>query len=282
MDDSFVRKPEWMKVPLPQGKKYVQLKRIVNENKLATICQSGNCPNMSECWSAGTATFMILGTICTRNCGFCDVKAGKPAPPDPNEAFRVAEAVKLMQLNHCVITSVTRDDLPDKGATHWALCINKVKELNPSTSMEVLIPDMRDDIEALKTIISAAPDIISHNMETVKRLYTQVRPQADYQRSLRQIKRTSEMGVISKSGFMVGLGESDDEVFKLIDDLKNHDAEIITIGQYLPPSKDHYPLKEYVKPEKFKIYKEYGLEKGIRQVVSAPLVRSSYHSEQQI
>lgn len=271
-----------MKVPLPKGETYNQLKRIVNNHHLATICQSGNCPNMAECWSHGTATFMILGTLCTRNCTFCDVMTGKPLPPDSNEPLRIAEAVRLMQLKHCVVTSVTRDDLPDKGAKHWADTIMEVKRINQGITMEVLIPDMRDDQEALKTIIDAKPEIVSHNMETVKRLYQEVRPQANYERSLRQIKQTAELGVISKSGFMVGLGESDAEVFALIDDLANNMVEIITIGQYLPPSGEHFPLMEYVSPEKFAYFKEYGLKNGIRQIISAPLVRSSYHSEEQV
>ena len=270
------RKPAWMKVPLPKGKKYIELRRIVNDHKLATICQSGNCPNMAECWSHGTATFMILGTLCTRTCTFCDVKPGKPLPPDPHEPMRIAEAVRLMQLKHCVITSVTRDDLPDKGAAHWANTIAEVKKVNPAVTMEVLIPDMRDDLEALQLIVDARPEIVSHNMETISRLYPQVRPQANYDRSLRQIRQTALMGVVSKSGFMLGLGETDEEVYELINDLHKHDTEIITIGQYLPPSNEHFPLKEYVKPEKFELFKNYGLHQGIRQVVSAPLVRSSY------
>jgi lipoic acid synthetase len=276
------RKPSWMKVELPKGKKYIQLKKLVEEKKLATICQSGNCPNMGECWNAGTATFMILGTTCTRNCSFCDVKPGKPSIPDPDEPAKIAETIKLMQLKHCVITSVTRDDLPDLGASFWAQTIREIKRQNPGITMEVLIPDMKDNADFLQIIVDAQPEIISHNVETIKNLYSEVRPQADYARSLRQIQKTHEAGVRSKSGFMLGLGESKEEVIELLNDLKNHKADIVTIGQYLPPSSEHHPLVAYVEPELFAFYKSYGLSIGISKIESSPLVRSSYHSEQQL
>jgi len=278
----FKNKPKWLKVPLAKGEKYIQLKSLVKKNNLATICQSGNCPNMGECWNSGTATFLILGTKCTRNCLFCDVEPGRPQPPSPSEPFDVADAVKKMNLMHCVITSVTRDDLPDYGASHWAATIAEVKKHNPGVTMEVLIPDMHDKIEFLKIIADQKPDIISHNIETVKRLFPLVRPQANYQRSLKQLKDTAQFNLITKSGFMVGLGETEAEVFELLVNLHEQNTQIVTIGQYLAPSPNHYPLNEYIHPDQFIKYKEYGEKIGIRKVISAPLVRSSYHSERQL
>jgi len=279
---NFKHKPHWLKVPLPKGEKYIQLKSLVHKNNLATICESGNCPNMGECWNAGTATFMILGINCTRNCLFCDVNPGKPLPPNPEEPLKIAESIRLMKLNHCVITSVTRDDLVDYGASHWANTINKIKELNPNITMEVLIPDMHSNISHLKTIADAKPEIISHNIETIERLYPQVRPQSNYVRSLNQISDTKKLGVITKSGFMVGMGETTEEIFTLLKDLKNHQVEIVTIGQYLAPSPKHFQLVEYITPQKFEEYKNFGHSIGIPKVISAPLVRSSYHSESQL
>ena len=275
-------KPKWLKAQLPQGKKYLSVKKIVKERKLATICQSGLCPNMGECWSAGTATFMILGDICTRNCTFCGVKSAKPLPPDPDEPAKVAEAVKLMKLKHCVITSVTRDDLPDKGAAFWAQTIREIKSQNPNITIEVLIPDFKDDFHLLDWIFKEEPNIISHNVETIKRLYKEVRPQANYERSLKQIKIIHDSGFTSKSGFMLGLGEKDAEVRELLQDLNNHSCDVVTIGQYLQPSPDHHEIHEFIEPERFEDYKNYGLELGIPYIESAPLVRSSYHSEMHI
>jgi len=275
-------KPSWLKIKLPKGENYLKVKNIVHKNSLSTICQSGHCPNMGECWDLGTATFMILGNICTRNCTFCNVNSGTPIEPDTQEPMRIAEAVQLMQLKHCVVTSVTRDDLEDKGSMIWSMTIRKIKELNPGTTIEVLIPDMKDDLTAIKRIFNEKPDIISHNMETVERLYKTVRPQANYQRSLHQIRISNESGHTTKSGFMVGIGEADNEVFELIMHLKESGLDILTIGQYLQPSKEHHPVIEYIRPEKFELYKIFALENGINTVVSSPLVRSSYHSEQHL
>ena len=279
INEKFPHKPSWLKVKLPKGESYLKVKELLNQQNLSTICQSGKCPNLTECWGAGTATFMILGTVCTRNCTFCNVSPGKPLPPDQNEAHKVAESVKLMHLKHCVITSVTRDDLPDKGAAHWTLTINEVKKLNPSTTLEVLIPDMKDDIIALEMIIKSKPDIISHNIETVKRLYKTVRPQANYLRSLRQIKYTHESGTRSKSGFMLGLGETEEEIIELINDLYDHQVDILSIGQYLQPTAGHHKVVDFIQPDKFDAYAQYARKKGIKYVESGPLVRSSYHSE---
>ncbi|NUM32123.1 MAG: lipoyl synthase [Bacteroidetes bacterium] len=275
-------KPDWLKIKLPSGENYAAVKKIVHENKLHTICEDGSCPNMGECWGRGTATFMILGNICTRSCSFCNVITGKPTEYDLNEPQRVAEAVKLMNLKHCVITSVNRDELNDKGSFVWAETIRMVKLLNPQTTIEVLIPDFKSDWEALLRVIEQKPEIISHNMETVKRLYKDVRPQAKYERSLEQIKKTKEYGVKTKSGIMVGLGESDNEVYEIMDDLYNAGCDIMTIGQYLRPTINHIEVKEYVKPEKFAQYKEYGLLKGFKYVESGPMVRSSYHAEKHV
>jgi lipoyl synthase len=277
--ERFPHKPSWLKVKLPKGENYLKVKELLSQQNLSTICQSGKCPNLAECWGAGTATFMILGTVCTRNCTFCNVNPGKPLAPDNEEPRKVAESVKMMQLKHCVITSVTRDDLPDLGAAHWKQTIIEVKKLNPYTTLEVLIPDMKDDKDALNMIIIAKPDIISHNVETVKRLYKTVRPQADYLRSLRQIKITHESGIRSKSGFMLGLGETETEILELINDLYVHKVDILSIGQYLQPTTEHHKVIEFIQPEKFEAYKQYAIKKGVKYVESGPLVRSSYHSE---
>lgn len=277
--EKFPHKPSWLKVKLPKGENYLKVKELLSQQNLSTICQSGKCPNLAECWGAGTATFMILGTVCTRSCTFCNVNPGKPLAPDADEPQKVADSVKMMQLKHCVITSVTRDDLPDKGAAHWAQTIIEVKKVNPYTTLEVLIPDMRDDITALDLIINAKPDIISHNVETVKGLYKTVRPQANYLRSLNQIKLTHKSGIRSKSGFMLGLGETEEEVLELINDLHDHEVNILTIGQYLQPTSDHHKVIEFIHPDQFEAYKQYALKIGVKYVESGPLVRSSYHSE---
>jgi lipoyl synthase len=275
-------KPDWLKIQLPTGPNYAGVKKIVRENKLHTICEDGNCPNMGECWGSGTATLMILGNVCTRSCSFCAVATGRPNEYDLDEPRRVAEAVKLMKLKHCVITSVNRDELKDKGSIVWADTIRMIKLVNPGTTIETLIPDFKSDWEALERVLDQNPEVISHNMETVKRLYRIVRPQAKYERSLEQIKRTKEYGLRTKSGIMVGLGETEDEVFEIMDDLVAHGCDIMTIGQYLQPTKMHLQVKEYVTPKQFERYTEVGLKKGFKIVESGPMVRSSYHAEKHI
>jgi lipoic acid synthetase len=277
-----LRKPDWLKIKIPSGKEYVSVKEIVNRNKLHTICTSGHCPNMHECWGRGTATLMILGDICTRSCKFCNVKTGKPLPVDWEEPERVARSVKMMNLKHVVITSVDRDDLDDGGAGIWALTIKKIKELNPNTTIETLIPDFDGKEELLQMVIDAAPEVISHNLETVKRLTPLTRSRAKYERSLKVLEYIAKSGVTAKSGIMAGLGETPDEVYEMMDDLLNVGVKVLTIGQYLQPTKKHLPVKEYVTPEQFKEYERVGLEKGFRFVESAPLVRSSYHAERHV
>lgn len=280
--ESKIKKPEWLRVKLPTGENYLKVRNLVDQHKLHTICESGNCPNMGECWGAGTATFMILGNICTRSCGFCAVATGRPLPADIREPERVADSVKLMGVKHCVITSVDRDDLKDGGSEIWAETIRAVRRVSPGTTMETLIPDFKGETENIQRIIDVMPEIVSHNMETVRRLTKQVRIQAKYDRSLEVLKFLHDGGCRTKSGIMVGLGESDEEVFETMRDLKNAGVEIMTIGQYLQPTKKHIPVKEFVHPEKFALYKRIGLEIGIRYVESGPLVRSSYHAEQHI
>lgn len=275
-------KPDWLKVDLPTGKDYVRVKQIVKEHKLHTICEDGQCPNMGECWGAGTATFMILGNVCTRSCSFCAVATGRPNEYDLDEPRRVAEAIQLMGVKHAVITSVNRDELKDKGSSVWAATIKEVKLLNPSTTMETLIPDFRADWEALYRVIDEEPEVVSHNMETVQRLYRRVRPQAKYERSLEQIKRTKERGRRTKSGIMVGLGESRDEVFEIMDDLVAHGCDVLTIGQYLQPTRMHLNVEEFVHPDIFALYKEEGEKRGFDIVESGPMVRSSYHAEKHL
>ncbi len=276
------KKPSWLKVKLPTGENYLKVRKLVDQYKLHTICESGNCPNMGECWGAGTATFMILGNVCTRSCSFCAVATGRPAEYDLEEPKRVAEAIKLMGVKHAVITSVNRDELKDKGAKVWADTILEVKKLNPDTTIETLIPDFLGKWELLFQVLDEKPEIVSHNMETVKRLYRKVRPQARYERSLEQIKRTAEYGLHTKSGIMLGLGETDDEIFEVMDDLVAHKCEVLTLGQYLQPTKMHIALEEFVHPNKFEFLKEVGLSKGFRYVESGALVRSSYHAEKHI
>ncbi len=276
------RKPEWLKIRLNQGENYLKVNEIVKDHNLHTICQSGNCPNMGECWSKGTATFMILGNICTRNCKFCNVTTGKPLAIDPNEPEKLANSIRLMKLKHCVVTSVDRDDLDDFGSSHWADCITKVKEINPQTSIEVLIPDFQGNRDCIQRVIDARPEIISHNLETVERLTPQIRSKAKYRLSLEVLKQIAESGIRAKSGIMLGLGETEEEVMQVMDDLLEVDCKIITIGQYLQPSRQNYPVVDYITPEKFEYYRLKALEKGFEFAESAPLVRSSYHAENQV
>ena len=275
-------KPSWLKIDLPTGENYTKVKRIVKEHKLHTICEDGRCPNMGECWGAGTATFMILGNICTRSCSFCAVATGRPTEYDVDEPFRVAEAVKLMGVKHCVITSVNRDELKDKGASVWAATIREVKRQNPQTTIETLIPDFKAQWDLLYMVLDERPDVVSHNMETVERLYRVVRPQAKYQRSLEQIKRTAEYGLRTKSGAMMGCGETHEEVIQLMDDLREHRCDVLTLGQYLQPTKMHLPVAEYVHPDQFKTWETAGMQKGFLFVESGPMVRSSYHAEKHV
>ena len=275
-------KPSWLKIDLPTGENYTRVKRIVKEHKLHTICEDGRCPNMGECWGEGTATFMILGNVCTRSCSFCAVATGRPGEYDLNEPMRVAEAVQLMGVKHCVITSVNRDELKDKGATVWAETVKAVKLLSPDTTIETLIPDFKSQWDMLYMVLDAGAEVTSHNMETVERLYRMVRPQAKYARSLEQTKRTSEYGRRTKSGAMLGLGETDDEVKQLMEDLRENGCDVLTLGQYLQPTKMHLDVKEYVHPDKFKHWEELGLSMGFRFVESGPMVRSSYHAEKHV
>ncbi len=276
------KKPSWLRVKLPIGEDYKRVRTLVDEYKLHTICQSGNCPNMGECWGAGTATFMILGNVCTRSCSFCAVKTGRPNEYDEDEPRRVAEAIFLMKVKHAVITSVNRDELKDRGAEIWYNTVVKVKEISPETTIETLIPDVKANWESLEKMISGGQEVVSHNMETVESLYRKVRPQAKYERSLEQIKRTKEYGKRTKSGIMVGLGEKKEEVFKIMDDLRAHGCDVLTIGQYLQPTKMHLAVETYIHPDLFAEYKEQGLSKGFSFVESGPLVRSSYHAERHL
>lgn len=276
------RKPSWLRVKLPTGEEYVKVRNIVDKHKLHTICQSGNCPNMGECWGAGTATFMILGNVCTRSCGFCSVFTGKPLPADWDEPLRVANSVKLMGVKHCVITSVDRDDLKDGGSIIWAETIKAIRQVSPETKFETLIPDFAGHWENLQRIIDVKPDIVSHNIETVKRLTPQVRIQAKYDRSLEVLKRVKEAGIRTKSGIMVGLGETEEEVMQAMDDLRSVHCDVVTIGQYLQPTPKNLPVKEFVHPDQFERYRIAAIEKGFLYVESGPLVRSSYHAEKHV
>lgn len=276
------KKPNWLRVKLPIGENFTKVRKIVDEYKLHTICQSGNCPNMGECWGEGTATFMILGNICTRGCSFCAVATGKPTEYDTDEPRRVAEAIKLMGVKHAVLTSVNRDELKDRGAEIWHQTVLEVKNLNPNTTIETLIPDVKGNWEALYRMISAGQEVVSHNMETVKRLYRRVRPQAKYERSLEQIRLTKVYGKRTKSGIMLGLGETEGEVFEAIDDLVANGLDILTLGQYLQPTKMHIEVAEYIHPDRFAFYKEEGLKRGLKYVESGALVRSSYHAERHV
>ena len=276
------KKPDWLRVKLPIGEDYKRVRRLVDEYKLHTICQSGNCPNMGECWGAGTATFMILGNVCTRSCSFCAVKTGRPPEYDEDEPRRVAEAIRLMEVKHAVITSVNRDELKDRGAEIWYQTVVQTKEQSPTTTIETLIPDVRANWEALSRMIDGGQEVVSHNMETVRPLYKKVRPQAKYDRSLEQIQRTKDAGKRTKSGFMVGLGETKEQVLEIMHDLQSHGCDVVTIGQYLQPTKMHIAVEEFVTPETFEYYKEEGLKMGIDYVESGPLVRSSYHAERHL
>jgi len=277
-----VRKPDWLRVKLPVGKEYARVRNLVSEYKLHTICESGNCPNMGECWGAGTATFMILGNICTRSCSFCAVATGRPNEYDVDEPYRVAEAIKLMGVKHAVITSVNRDELKDRGASIWHETVVQVKIASPETTIETLIPDVKGNWEALEVMISPGQEVVSHNVETVGSLYRMVRPQAKYERSLEQIKRTKAYGKRTKSGIMLGLGEQKEEVYKAMDDLVAHGLDILTLGQYLQPTKRHLEVAEFIHPDLFAHYREEGLNRGLKYVESGPLVRSSYHAERHV
>ncbi len=276
------KKPDWLRVKLPIGPNYKKVRSLVDEYDLHTICQSGNCPNMGECWGAGTATFMILGNTCTRSCSFCAVKTGRPPEYDEDEPRRVAEAIDLMGVKHAVITSVNRDERKDRGAEIWYQTVVQIKERTPHVTIETLIPDVRATWDALERMISGGQEVVSHNMETVEALYRKVRPQGKYARSLEQIKRTKEFGKRTKSGIMVGLGETKEQVFKIMDDLVANGCDVLTIGQYLQPTKMHLDVVEYIHPDLFKEYEEVGLAKGLDMVESSPLVRSSYHAEKHI
>ena len=281
-NDISVRKPQWLKSRLPSGKSYATVKQIVASHHLHTICSSGNCPNMGECWGMGTATLMILGDICTRSCKFCGVKTGKPLPPDPDEPMNVARSVELMKLKHVVITSVDRDDLPDKGASHWVNTIEAIRKINPGTTIEALIPDFDAMPHLLDRIIEIHPEVVSHNLETVRRLTPEVRSRAKYDTSLTVLRYLSEQGINTKSGIMAGLGETEDEVLETMEDLIGTGCRIFTIGQYLQPSAEHLPVAEFIRPEVFERYRDAGLRKGFRHVESSPLVRSSYHAEKHV
>ncbi len=275
-------KPDWLKIKLPLGESVQKVNGIIKEHNLHTICTSGSCPNQAECWGAGTATFMILGDICTRACRFCDVKTGRPEPVDFTEPKRIAESIALLKLKHAVITSVDRDDLEDGGASVWADTIICTKQSNPDITMEVLIPDFNGNEAHIKKIIDARPDVISHNLETVVRLTPQIRTKAKYEVSLKVLEYISKSGTVAKSGIMLGLGETEKEILETMDDLLKVGVSVITIGQYLQPTKKHIEVEEYVHPDVFKKYKEIGLQKGFRHVESSPLVRSSYHAEKHV
>lgn len=275
-------KPSWLRVKLPTGENYRKVRGLVNEHKLHTICESGNCPNMGECWGAGTATFMILGNICSRSCSFCAVKTGRATSLDWLEPMRVADAVKLMEVKHCVLTSVDRDELINGGSKIWAETVRQVRAVSPDTTMETLIPDFKGNRDSIQDMIEVAPEVVSHNVETVKRLSRLIRPQAKYERSLAVLKQLKEGGMRSKTGIMLGLGETQEEIFEAMDDLVEAGVDVLTLGQYLQPTKMHHEVIEFIHPDTFAMYKEVGLKKGIGYVESGPLVRSSYHAERHI
>lgn len=279
---SFRRKPEWLKIKLPRGFKASQVVEMLNERHIHTICSSGMCPNRAECWGNGTATFMLCGAVCSRNCRFCNVTGGKPGPLDPQEIEDIVRSVKELKLKHVVITSVTRDDLPDGGARHWAAMIRRLHEECPGVTMEVLIPDMQGRTDLLDIILDEHPDVISHNLETVRRLTPEVRRVATYDRSLQVLDYLARKGANTKSGIMLGLGETEEEVLQAMDDLRAVGCRIMTIGQYLQPSKLHYPVQDYIHPDKFEEYRLKGIEKGFSHIESAPMVRSSYHAEKHV
>lgn len=281
-DKIRIKKPQWLRVKLPTGENYKKVRALVDEHKLHTICESGNCPNMGECWGEGTATFMILGNICTRSCGFCAVTTGKPLEADIFEPAKVAQSVKLMNVKHAVITSVDRDDLADGGSEIWVATVKSIRRKSPGTTMETLIPDFGGKWENLQRIIDVAPEVVSHNLETVRRLTKQVRIQAKYDRSLEVLMRLKKGGMKTKSGIMLGLGETESEILETIDDLSSVGCDILTMGQYLQPTPNHLPIVEFITPQKFDEYRDYALTKGFRFVESGPLVRSSYHAEKHL
>lgn len=276
------RKPDWLKIRLPMSSSFSEVKSIIREHKLHTICTSGDCPNMGECWDAGTATFMILGDVCTRACKFCAVKTGKPGVVDLEEPRKLAESIQLLKLKHCVVTSVDRDDLEDGGAAIWAESIRQVKSLNPGTTIEVLIPDFQGNTDLVQQVIDAKPEVISHNLETVRRLTPSVRSRAKYDTSLKVIEYIANSGIRTKSGIMLGIGETEEEVIQTMKDLRAVNCEVMTIGQYLQPSRKNLEVIEYIKPAVFENYQKVGLEMGFRYVESGPLVRSSYHAEKHV
>ncbi|MFP4528064.1 MAG: lipoyl synthase [Candidatus Kapaibacterium sp.] len=280
--DQRPRRPEWLKVKAPGGENFARVRKLMRSKALHTVCEEAHCPNISECWNHGTATFIILGDRCSRNCRFCAVETGGLLPADTNEPTHVAESIESMKLRHAVVTSVTRDDLPDGGSEIWAATIREIRRLNPDTTIEVLIPDMKADKKLLRTIFAERPDILNHNVETVPRLYSEVRPQADYQWSLDVLRQSKEFGLKTKTGIMVGLGETFDEVIDVMKDLRKINTDIMTIGQYLQPSKKHRPVDRYVHPDEFDDYRRTGEEMGFETVESAPLVRSSYHAERHV
>ncbi len=276
------RLPDWMRMQMPGGEHYMQVKEQVNKHGLHTICTSGNCPNIGECWAAGTATFMILGDICTRSCKFCAVKTGKPLPVDEGEAQRLVETIQIMGIDHAVLTSVDRDDLPDKGAGFWAQTIRLLKQELPTLTMETLIPDFDAIPELISLVIDEAPEVISHNLETIERLTPAIRSRAKYRTSLEVVGQVARSTLVSKSGIMLGLGEKEGEVLQTMDDLRDVGCEVLTIGQYLQPTMEHIPVEEYVHPDQFQAYREKALERGFREVESSPLVRSSYHAKKHL
>ena len=278
----IARKPPWLKMKMPGGENYARLLRLVNDQRLHTVCQSAKCPNMGECWSAGTATLMILGDVCTRSCGFCHIATGRPPTLDLDEPVRVGAAVAAMGLNHAVITSVNRDELPDGGAAVWAETIREVRRQAPGTNVEVLIPDFCGDWDALRKVLDEKPDILNHNIETVPRLYREVRPQAKYRRSLDLLRIAADQGLVTKTGMMLGLGEEEHEIEQVLEDLVGIGCEILTLGQYLQPTANHLTVKRWVHPDEFAEWKVRGEAKGLRHVESGPLVRSSYHAEKQV
>ena len=279
---SYLKKPDWLKIRLANTEEFAQTEKIIAERHLHTICISGKCPNRCECWNRGTATFMIGGEICTRSCKFCNTLSGKPKPLNVNEPQKVAESIKLMQLSHVVITSVDRDDLQDLGAGHWCETINKVKELNPNVTIEVLIPDFQGKIDLIEKIVNTSPNVISHNIETVRRLTPIIRSAADYDRSLSVLYEICRRGIKTKSGLMLGLGELESEVLNTMDDLRLIGCSVLTIGQYLQPTRSHYPVQKYVSPEMFAHYKDEAMKRGFQYVESGPLVRSSYYAEKHV
>lgn len=275
-----LRKPPWLKIRLKGSQELAAVRQLIQQQGLHTVCESARCPNLNDCWSRRTATFMILGEVCTRNCRFCAVAPGKPTMPDPAEPHRVAAAVQTMQLQYAVLTSVTRDDLADGGAGHWAATIQAIRELHPDCTIEVLIPDFQGDLRALQTLFAANPEVIGHNLETVPELYPRVRPQANYERSLTILHQAKEAGFVTKTGIMVGLGETAAQVQSLIDNIVATGCDILTIGQYLQPTPAHLPVARYIGQEEFTAYQQYGLAAGLKYVYAGPLVRSSYHAEE--